>query len=258
MPHPPIIVPEVGRERTEEAAVTLAGVSALADRVGGSAPDALLVLSPHQPYSAGSLAVNRSAAASGSFAPFGAPSVEFSLRTSIGGVDSLAPYLDMNGIKVSLYESRDLNHDQGTTVPLYFLRERFKNLPDVVLSSPIGLGFKDAFSLGQTLAGYDDGRKWALLASGDLSHRLKQGAPAGYSPRGAEFDAAVVSALRARDAAPLLEMRRSFIEDAGECGLRSVLAMIGLCASLDWRIDVLSYEGPFGVGYCTAVGEAVL
>ena len=43
------------------------------------------------------------------------------------------------------------------------------------------------------------GRRVAFVASGDCSHRLTPDAPAGYSPRGAEFDAGYVRPLRSGD-----------------------------------------------------------
>ena len=254
MPHPPIIVPEVGEGREREAARTLDGVEALMkELVAAGRPDCILLLSPHQPYALGSLAINGEPILRGSFAPFGARQVSFELRTPLVDADALAGHLGRSGVPVSATGSRDLTRDQGSTVPLYFLRKAYGELPPAVLASPIGLDFAAANGLGKTLASFDDGKRWGLLASGDLSHRLKPGAPAGYSQNGAVLDAAIVDALDAGDASELLELSPRIIEEAGECGLRSVLALLGLCAELGGAIRVLSYEGPFGVGYCNAV-----
>ena len=90
-------------------------------------------------------------------------------------------------------------------------------------------------------------------ASGDLSHRLTPDAPAGYSPEGKKFDAAVVAALSSVDPSELLALTPQKREEAGECGLCSVMAMLGFCRALGRTIEVISYEGPFGVGYCNAL-----
>ena len=257
MPHPPIIVPEVGEGREREAGKTLDGVDALMKELAAAGrPDCILLLSPHQPYALGSLAINGEPILRGSFAPFGAPQVSFELRMPVLDTDTLAGYLGRSGVPVSATSSRDLSRDQGSTVPLYFLRKAYEGhgeLPAVVLASPIGLDYEAANGLGKTLALFDDGKRWGLLASGDLSHRLKPGAPAGYSPSGAILDAAIVEALTAGDASKLLGLSPRTIEEAGECGLRSVLALLGLCGELGGVARVLSYEGPFGVGYCNAV-----
>ena len=249
MPHPPIIIPDVGRGRENEAAITIIGVKGLIHKLSEiETPDRILIVSPHQPYSLGAFSINRAEALHGSFAPFGAPSVAFSLRTPVAEVDSLAACLSSADIPVCFHETLDMTRDQGTLVPLYFLEKAYKDLPPAVLSSPIGLDVEMAFEMGRALASLEDGNKWGLLASGDLSHRLKPGAPAGFSPEGQKFDDAVVEALKKRDASILRGLPRKTIESAGECGLRSVLIMLGLCSELGGSIDVLSYEGPFGVG----------
>lgn len=254
MPHPPIIVPEVGSGREKEASATLDGVDALMrELTQAGRPDCILLLSPHQPYVIGSYAVNAEPIVKGSFAPFGASQVSFELRTPTVDADSISDYLIKNGLSVSTAGSRDLTRDQGSTVPLYFLRKAYGVLPPVVLSSPVGLDLAEANELGRALASFNDGKRWGFLASGDLSHRLKPGAPAGYSPSGKVLDSAVVDSLESIDASKILSLPLRTVEDAGECGLRSVLAMIGLCRELGGPIEVVSYEGPFGVGYCNAV-----
>lgn len=254
MPHPPILVPEVGRGREREADATLDGLFLLLDRIFESpAPDRILLLSPHQPYAPGALSINGARRVRGSLASFGAGEVAFDLRTPPDDTKTLADFLAERKTPVRLHESHDLSRDQGSLVPLYFLEKRLGRLPPVILANAVGLEAEEAFEAGRALAEFDDGRRWAMVASGDLSHRLRPGAPAGYSPSGAIFDEAVQKALLSCDASVLKEMPARTREEAGECGLRSVMVMLGLCSALGGGIDVLSYEGPFGVGYCNAV-----
>jgi aromatic ring-opening dioxygenase LigB subunit len=254
MPHPPIIVPGVGGGREKEAAVTLAGVATLMKRLNACGiPDRILLLSPHQTYTPGAFAINRAPLIKGGLSSFGAPEASFALRTPRESADALARHLEAKGVPVESTESDSLGYDQGSTVPLYFLEKSCGKLPEIVLSSPIGLDRNLSLKLGRALASFEDGRKWGLLASGDLSHRLKPGTPAGFSPAGAAFDRAVVECLESMSASALLAMPEKTIADAGECGMRSVIAMIGLVSELGGQIDVLSYEGPYGVGYCNAI-----
>ncbi|MDR1515482.1 MAG: hypothetical protein LBS45_07495 [Synergistaceae bacterium] len=252
-PHPPIIVPGVGGGREKEAAVTLEGIAGVMERVRERKPEAILLLSPHQTYALGAFALNTSPVVKGGLAMYGARDASFELRTPQPKVDALAEFLGADDVPVSMVTSADLDHDQGSSVPLYFLRNTYGPLPDIVLSSPIGLERKMSFKLGEAMSRFDDGRTWGLLASGDLSHRLKPGAPAGFSPMGEKFDAAVVESLKKADPSPVFDLSRRAIEDAGECGMRSVLAMLGMVSALGGKIDVLSYEGPYGVGYCNAI-----
>ena len=96
------------------------------------------------------------------------------------------------------------------------------------------------------------------VASCDLSHRLIPGAPAGYDPRGAEFDRRVAETFAAGDWRGLLAIDPELAEAAGECGYRSLAVLSGVvsavhAAGVRTQNHVYSYEGPFGVGYL--VGE---
>ena len=257
MPHPPIIIPEVGQGRELEAAATLDGTARLCERLSalhkaGGAPDVLLVLSPHQLYAPGALFINDAPRIRGSLAPFGAPEVVVEADTDAGAMQEFMSALSAAGIPMARGKFEDITRDHGSLVPLRYLAPTFagEKLPPVIIAGPSGLDLEQALLLGRTLAGLSGERRWALLASGDLSHRLKPGAPAGYSADGAPFDQAVVRALQSGDPSILTDLSPKLRENAGECGLRSVLVMLGLCAG---PVEVLSYEGPFGVGYCNAL-----
>ena len=254
MPHPPVIVSEVGRGREREAQITVDGIERLAEMISDRMPECLLVLSPHQPYAPLSLALNGAPRLRGSLAPFGA-SVSLEINTS-AKLRPLAEYLRSTGMAVHDGNPLSAAIDHGTLVPLYFIKKalRERGLPDVILASPIGLGPEKSLKLGEALASFDDGSNWGLLASGDLSHRLTPDAPAGYSPAGKKFDAAVIAALSSGDPQRLLALQPQEREEAGECGLCSVMAMLGICCALRRTIEVISYEAPFGVGYCCALG----
>ena len=87
------------------------------------------------------------------------------------------------------------------------------------------------------------------MASGDLSHRLTPDAPAGFNPRGHHFDEQVVAAFHAGSAGDLLSIPESLLIAAGECGYRSLVVLFGVLSGRHYTTRVLSYEGPFGVGY---------
>ncbi len=257
MPHPPIIVPEVGRGRETEAAATLAGARTLVERLSAlprrGRPDVLVLLSPHQPYANGALFLNSAPEIKGGLERFGAPEVRFSLRTSQAWPD-LVHHLEESGFQLASGEVGNLTPDHGATVPLYYLAQAFEDMPPVILGSPIGLTPAKALALGRALADLDTGEQtWALLASGDLSHRLTREAPAGFNPEGRLFDDDVVAALRSGDAQSLIDRWPPHrLEAAGECGFRSVLVLLGLA---NGPVEVLSYEGPFGVGYSLALTQ---
>jgi AmmeMemoRadiSam system protein B len=116
------------------------------------------------------------------------------------------------------------------------------------------LPYKDLYNFGETIRTASDnlGKKVAVIASGDLSHRLTMDAPAGYNPEGKKFDENIVRLAGTNDAEGILNLDPDMIEAAGECGLRSIIILMGALKGLNVIPEVLSYEGPFGVGYMVA------
>lgn len=142
--------------------------------------------------------------------------------------------------------------DWGFNVPLHFIASDFKDRTEKVL---IGLE-SPRFYYEQAQKAYakhnvsDIKYKVAIIASGDLSHVLKEDGPYGFQPDGPKFDRALIQALEKKDIETILKLDDLYPE-AGECGLRSICFMLGImdAARTNWKAKVLSYEGPFGVGY---------
>jgi len=59
--------------------------------------------------------------------------------------------------------------------------------------------------------------------------------------------------LKNCDINAILSLNQTYPE-AGECGLRSICFMLGIldAAKIKWKANIISYEGPFGVGYLVA------
>jgi len=146
--------------------------------------------------------------------------------------------------------------DHGLMVPLYFLKKAGVDLPLVPVSITF-LSLEEHYAFGKAIAeaARKLGRKIAVVASGDLSHRLMRGAPAGYDPRGREFDARVKELVENADVRGFLDLDLEFIERAGECGLRPIVILLGAFDGYNFKPEVLSYEGPFGVGYMVTTVE---
>ena len=150
--------------------------------------------------------------------------------------------------------------DWGFEVPLYFLVKNFERRIEKVL---IGLesprfyfekGTKFLISNFQFLnKSQISNYRIALIASGDLSHCLKEDGPYGFQPDGPKFDKELIESLKKKDIANVLKLDDKYPE-AGECGLRSFCFLLGILegSGLDWQPEILSYEGPFGVGYLVA------
>jgi len=86
-----------------------------------------------------------------------------------------------------------------------------------------------------------------------MSHCLKIDGPYGFHPDGPKYDQTLAEALKNKDLATILQLDELYPE-AGECGLRSFSFILGIleAAGLNYQPEILSYEGPFGVGYLVA------
>ena len=141
--------------------------------------------------------------------------------------------------------------DWGFEVPLYFLAPNYTGKIKQYL---IGLE-SPAFYFEEGKKVYkskikNQKSKIAIIASGDMSHCLKENGPYGFHPDGPKFDKALIEALKKKDIETILKLDEVY-PGAGECGLRSFCFVLGIleASEIDYQPEILSYEGPFGVGY---------
>ncbi|MCL5291448.1 MAG: extradiol ring-cleavage dioxygenase, partial [Actinobacteria bacterium] len=76
-PHPPIIIPEIGRENLVEVKSTVDAMKRLASEIASAEPDSIVVVSPHSTGFFDSIAIKDSPILKGSFWSFGEWSVAF-------------------------------------------------------------------------------------------------------------------------------------------------------------------------------------
>jgi len=144
--------------------------------------------------------------------------------------------------------------DWGFNVPLFFLAKNFKGEITNYLTNLEEPEFY--FERGKEIYRTkikNQKSKFALIASGDLSHCLKEEGPYGFHPEGLKFDEDLMNALKDKDTGKIFKLNDIYPE-AGECGLRSICFLLGILeeSGLSWKPEILSYEGPFGVGYLVA------
>jgi AmmeMemoRadiSam system protein A len=225
-------------------------------------PETVILMSPHAPAASDVLLVDGSERFSGSLAQFG-DATQYTWPGDPEFADALLVELAALDIP-AMARSEDARLcagwlDHATIVPLSFLDpNRTRRL--VILSLTYHtLDEHWVFGKAARLAAEKLDRKVAFVASGDCSHRLTREASAGYSPRGAEFDDWLKHIVEGGHLHDLVDVDRTLDEAAGECGLRSFVALGGFVGEDTVATRVLSYQGPWGVGYLTAlVGDAAL
>ncbi len=250
LPHPPILVPEVGRKRLNEASQSKKALEEISQRLKKKTFDTVVIITPHGKVGQASVPVYTGHVFEGSFGTFGVSRPNFTLK----GDAELGREVIKNCSFASSCPETLLDH--GVLVPLYYPQR--VGMKQAIL--PIAIGFlplQKLFEFGQSLAKTVGrlSRKVAIIASADMSHRLTPEAPAGYSPRGKIFDDKLVELVKNNDVAGILSFDPILAGEAGQDALWSIAILLGALDGLKFKPEVLSYEGPFGVGYMVAAYE---
>lgn len=256
VPHPPIIVPEVGRKSDlQRVSSTITSMEMLAEMLGESHPETLVVISPHGPIRRDAMGVSTLPSSQGSLANFGVSNVRLSFNNDLQFVTTLRGECKARDVPVAAIGSTQGTYelDHGVMVPMYYLH---RSVPTVSLV-PVTFSLLPNtvhYVFGQAIQAAAErlGRRVAVVASGDLSHRLIRGAPAGYDPMGKVLDKKIVDAVAVGDASALMGIDQDLIDRGAECGLRAIIILFGALDGIEFKPRVLSYEGPFGVGYMVA------
>jgi AmmeMemoRadiSam system protein A/AmmeMemoRadiSam system protein B len=250
-PHPPIMVPEVGREAISEVHSSIEAMREFTHRLIESGAESVVLISPHAPLEADAFVAYQDARLYGDFGNFRAPETHVEAPLDAELLEAITRAASAESYSVRGIRDYDLDH--GTSVPLYFLlrngwRGRVVALGYTFLSNEDHLRFGSCIKL----AIEETQRPAALVASGDLSHRLRPGAPAGFYTDAHLFDEEVVASLRACQPSRIININEHLRKQAGECGYRSMLIALGAAEETEWACEVLNYEAPFGVGYMVA------
>ena len=253
VPHPPIILPEVGHGEEQKISATAKAYKEVSRRIVALAPDTIIITSPHSILYADYFHISPGEAATGNMAQFRAPQVALAINYDTEFVMKLSNSAMAADVPAGTLGERNSSLDHGTMIPLRFLQEAGLDFNHVKFLR-IGLSGMSAalhYKFGQTIARVADelGRKIFFIASGDLSHKLKSDGPYGFVEEGPQFDSQVMENLGGANFLQLLTMDNAMCNRAAECGLRSFWIMAGALDRKAIRAEKLSYEGTFGVGY---------
>lgn len=250
VPHPPLILPEVGHGEEKRIQSTIDAFDAAAKFIADLQPDTVIISSPHSVLYSDYFHISPGPSAKGSMAQFGAPQLKFSCAYDEELVKAVEAAAKENNIPAGTLGNRQPELDHGTMVPMYFLAKYCKTCKIVRLALS-GFSLKEHYRVGMLIAETAEklGRKIAWIASGDLSHKLTKEGPYGFNPAGPQYDKKIMEVMGSCNFADLFSFKDDFLEEAAECGHRSFVLMAGAFDGLAVESRKLSYEGPFGVGY---------
>lgn len=253
VPHPPIIVPEVGHGEEKKIQQTIDAYREVMRRAAEQKPDTVVVISPHSMLYADYFHISPGKQAKGDLGAFRAPQVQLAVQYDEQFAQTLGDLCMDHDVPAGPMGDRKPDLDHGTMLPLLFLKEQM-DLPPVVRIGLSGLPARMHYRLGQDIRETAEklGRRVLVIASGDLSHKLREDGPYGFAAEGPAFDQLVTRALGEGDFLSLLTVDPDLAEGAAECGLRSYWILAGALDRTAVESELLSYEGPFGVGYGVA------
>ena len=254
VPHPPMIVPAVGRGSEKQIQKTIDAYEQVADEIAALAPETIIITSPHTVMYADYFHISPGKGAKGDFGRFRAAQVCFDEEYDRELVNELADIARGQGFPAGVMGERDKRLDHGTMVPLYFIRRKYTGAK-IVRIGLSGLPLSEHYRFGQMIREAVDklGRKAVFVASGDLSHKLQDYGPYGFAEEGPQYDARIMDVCSRAAFGELFDFDETFCDRAAECGHRSFVIMAGAFDGLAVKATQLSHEDVTGVGYgiCT-------
>jgi len=259
-PHPPILIPEIGGSNLDTIKNTVLAMKELAKEMAELKPETVLIVSPHGIFEDNIFGMYDFPVYQGDLGTFGAYGIRLKFNQDQELTEEIRSNLgNLAVINPELYSelTPEQNLDHGMIVPLYYLSEGYNKFKLLPLTFSM-LDLRSHYDFGQTLGKIikESKKKITFVASGDLSHCLTYDAPAGYNPKGKEFDDKLIKLLEKNQIEEILNLDPYFIEEAGQCGLRSIVILLGIVSNFSYHFEKLSYEGPFGVGYL--VGKFII
>ena len=250
VPHPPMIVPDVGRGSEERVRATIDSYERVADEIARIAPDTIIISSPHSIMYGDYFHISPGRAARGSFASFGARNVSFNEQYDDELVSKISELCEKADIPAGTLGEREPELDHGTMVPLYFIEKKYTRVKLVRIGLS-GLPLTEHYRLGQMIAEAAGklGRKAVYVASGDLSYKLQDYGPYGFANEGPIYDKRIMDVCSRAAFGELFDFDEAFCDKAAECGHRSFVIMAGALDGVKVRATQLSHEDVTGVGY---------
>ena len=253
VPHPPLIIPDIGRGQERGIQDTIDSFDKVAREIAKIEPDTIVIATSHSIMYHDYIHISPSKGGKGGFGAFGYGNISLETKYDEDLVKEIANEAYMANVCAGFEGERNKALDHGTMIPLYFIDKYYKDYKTVRVSIS-GLPYLDHYEFGKCIskAANNGNKKVVLVASGDLSHMLKEKGPYGYREEGPIYDREVTRAMDSGDFLKFLEFDEEFCEKAAECGHRTFVIMAGALDGKSVDSKLLSYEGPFGVGYAVA------
>ena len=250
LPHLQVLVPEIGQGKEEKMKATADSILKAAASIKEERPDTIIIITPHSDAYEDYFHICKGDGAAVTLSDYGVEGLEIDMRYDLELIEMISKVAAESGISAGTEGEEAEEVDHGTAVPVYFLNKVLDYDYKIVRISVSGLSQLKHYRYGKCIKEAVNrlGRNVCVIASGDMSHRLKEDGPLGYSKEGSVFDTALCSALERSDFLGLFAFEYDTIDEAIECALKSATIMAGTLDGKYAKGELLSYEDTFGVG----------
>jgi AmmeMemoRadiSam system protein A len=250
VPHPPMIVPAVGRGSEKQVEATTKAYERIADEIAELKPETIIISSPHSIMYSDYFHISPGVKATGSFAEFGAPNVKFEINYDAEFVNLLANKAAYTGFPAGCLGEKKKELDHGTMVPLWFITKKYSDFK-LVRTGLSGFDLLKHYEYGMMIkeAVEELDRRVVYIASGDLSHKLQEYGPYGFAEEGPMYDKRIMDVCSGARFGELFDFDENFCNKAAECGHRSFVIMAGAFDGTAVKATQYSHEDVTGVGY---------
>jgi AmmeMemoRadiSam system protein A len=250
VPHPPIIIPDIGQGEERKISKTIAAYREISKMIADLQPSTIIFFTPHHLMYHDYFHISPGLEARGTLEQFN------SLETF--KVDYHPYFIEtfnrmFPDFPAGAKGETKSTLDHGVMVPLYFIQQYYQDFK-VIRVSLSGLSLEMHETFGRHLNDVMLSMKedYVIVASGDLSHKLKFSGPYGYVEEGPVFDQMVTQYMSQGDFKKMMAIPPKIYHRAAECGLRGFIMLGGALMHHKYRSRLIHYEGQFGVGYAVA------
>ena len=257
LPHPPIVIEAIGKGDVQKCKKTKEAMASVAKEIKNLSPETIVVMTPHGTVFSDAVTINYFNQLYGNLANFGHSGISLEKKNNLSLVEEIYAESRIENISIAKLDRELCNRfsikgelDHGVIVPLYYINELYNDF-ELVHINYGGLSSDEHYKFGMAIQkacnNFDE--NIVFIASGDLSHKLSDQGPYNYAEEGPVFDKKLIKYLENKETNKLINMDNTLQKKAGECGKRSIDTLLGTLDGYDYTVNVLSYEGPFGVGY---------
>lgn len=251
-PHSPGLLPGFADAEIAKFEQTIRALLSIGIELKKNPPETLIVLSPHADAELDKFLVRvpKSANFTADFSEFNIKSEPKIYRRDRILTAQITEVLHSAGLPNAPLENEKL--DFGTAIPLHFLAAALPEIEIVNIATSL-IGIPEHQKLGEVISEVAEksSKRVALIASGELSHKVSKASPLGFAPRAEEWEQGVLAAIADGTYEKIFHADPFELDEVAECGVRPLAGLLGAFQNIPHTSHVLAHEAPAGIGLAT-------